>query len=113
MSEWVDCPICGCNHENLTRCPEPAISMSIDEKEALGVDSDFMTDPLSGMLSKPAHLYTEQELDDFVQRTRQMRNSTQMMKAEMQKDVAKVKTEPKSKAVVKVDTKALNDLLDL
>lgn len=74
---------------------------------------DFMTDPLAGMLSKPAHLYTEQELDEFVAKTRQMRNSTQMMKAEMQKDVAKVKTESKPKPVARVDTKALNDLLDL
>lgn len=112
MSEWIDCPVCGCNHENLTACIEPRIAMSDEEKQGL-VESDFMTDPLAGMLSKPAHLYAEQELDDFVARTRQMRNSTQMMKAEMQKDVAKVKTEPKPKTVAKVDTKALDDLLDL
>ena len=77
---------------------------------------DFMTDPLAGMMHKPAHLYTEAELDDFVARTRQMRNSTQMMKAAMQEDVAKVKVakEKTAKVVVtSVNKAALDDLMNL
>lgn len=80
------------------------------------IDNDFMTDPLAGMMSKPAHLYTEAELDEFVARTRQMRNSTQMMKAAMQEDVAKVKVvkEKTAKMVVpSVNKAALEDLMNL
>jgi len=115
MSEWIDCPLCGQNHENLCKCPEPRIAMSEDEKQSL-VESDFMTDPLVGMLSKPAHLLSDAELDAFVAQTRQARNSTQMLKAAMAQDAAKVKVEKVAKKepkVEKVDTKALDDLLFL
>lgn len=35
MSEWIDCPKCGFNHENLTACPPPVISKSEYEAECL------------------------------------------------------------------------------
>ena len=32
MSEWIDCPKCGENHENLCVCPEPSVRQPEEEK---------------------------------------------------------------------------------
>ena len=32
MSEWIDCPKCGCNHENQCACPEPSVKQPEEEK---------------------------------------------------------------------------------
>lgn len=35
MSEWIDCPKCGTNHENLCACPEPFIKQPDEERTLL------------------------------------------------------------------------------
>ena len=32
MSEWIDCPKCGENHENQCACPEPSVRQPEEEK---------------------------------------------------------------------------------
>lgn len=48
MSEWIDCPKCGTNHENLCRCPEPQVRQPEEEKTNDTPRTDAVVSPFIG-----------------------------------------------------------------
>lgn len=73
--------------------------------------SDFMTDPLAGLLPKPMDEMTDEELQLFVTNIRALRTSSQMLKAEMNQSVEKVKTTKEKKQAQPMQQSVLNNLL--
>lgn len=70
-----------------------------------------MTDPLAGLLPKPMDEMTDEELQLFVTNIRALRTSSQMLKAEMNQSVEKVKTTKEKKQAQSMQQSVLNNLL--
>ena len=56
---------------------------------------NHLEEPLVGLLRKPLEEYTDEELRDFVQRTRTLRDSRQTFKAELSKSAEPKETKEK------------------